>query len=347
MIALRGIALFACVVAALGEQQADSLGTAAEQLDAKAPALRAGLALRAARPWSFTATVGPVALGTALAFKFEDAFNAPLLLLTLVTTLGVHAAGNLMNTFFDFSKGLDTPASSDTTLVNGDLLPDQVAQLIVGSYGIAGAAAAPLCALSRAPLPLLSAMLACGAGSAFVYTGGPGLKYRALGDILISTTFGPLLVAFAFATQAGVLDWRPLLAALPITLHIEAILHANNARDVGEDLAAGVRTLAARLGPSRSSGLYTALVALPFAGTLYAALTHSAFAALPLLAAPAARKLVTDMNAGRLTDLPKRTAKMQFVFAALLVVGVLVPSPSLAGLARSAVSAFAGPRPLS
>ena len=56
--------------------------------------------LRAARPWSFTATLGPVALGTALAYKFEDAFSAPLLLFSLITTLGVHAAGNLGGVLF-------------------------------------------------------------------------------------------------------------------------------------------------------------------------------------------------------------------------------------------------------
>ena len=190
-----------------------------------APAMRPAVALRATRPWSFTATVGPVALGTALAFKIEDAFNLPLLGLTLVTTLAVHAAGNLMNTLVDFTRGVDTASSSDLTLVRGDLSADQVGKLILGSYGLAAAAAAPLCALSRAPLPQLVALLVTGAGSAYVYTGGPGLKYKALGDILISTTFGPLLVAFAYLTQAGTLGWRPLLAAMPMTMHIEAILH--------------------------------------------------------------------------------------------------------------------------
>ena len=71
------------------------------------PKLRPAVALRAMRPWSFTATVGPVALGTALAFEIDDAFNAPLFGLTLITTLAVHAAGNLMNTLFDFTKGVD------------------------------------------------------------------------------------------------------------------------------------------------------------------------------------------------------------------------------------------------
>lgn len=302
---------------------------------APTPALKPLLALRATRPWSFTATVGPVALGTALAFKIEDAFSGPMLLLTLITTLGVHAAGNLMNTLFDFTKGVDTAGSSDLTLVRGELLPRQVAKLITGCYGVATAAAAPLCALSRAPLSLLSGMLAAGAGSAFVYTGGPGLKYKALGDILISTTFGPLLVAFAYAAQSGKLGWRALLGALPITMHIEAILHANNARDVEEDLASGVRTLAARLGQERSFQFYAALLGLPYLAPLYGALHHSSLAMLPLLTLPAARKLARDFRDNKMVDLPKRTAKFQFAFCSLFVLSVLLPSPSLASLASS------------
>lgn len=308
----------------------------------KVPPLKPLLALRAARPWSFTATIGPVALGTALAFKIEDAFSAPLLMLTLATTLGVHAAGNLMNTLFDFTRGVDTPGSSDLTLVKGELLPRQVVKLILGSYGVAAAAALPLCALSRAPLSQLLFMLVGGAGSAFVYTGGPGLKYKALGDILISTTFGPLLVAFAFATQAGTLGWRALLGALPITLHVEAILHANNARDVEEDLASGVKTVAARLGEARSGQFYAFLLLAPYVAPMYGAVRHSILALLPLVTLPTARRLVADFQAARMVDLPKRTAKFQFAFAALFVVSVLLPSPSLSSLAKHLVAKFAG-----
>jgi len=294
--------------------------------------------LRAARPWSFTATLGPVALGTALAYKFEDAFSAPLLLFSLITTLGVHAAGNLMNTLFDYQRGVDTTQSSDLTLVKGELLPRQIAKLIAGSYGIAAAAAAPLCALSRAPLSQLVALLVSGGASAFVYTGGPGLKYKALGDILISATFGPLLVAFAYATQTGSLGWRALLGSLPITLHIEAILHANNARDVDEDLASGVRTLAARLGSKNSFHFYAALLGLPYLAPVYAAVNHKMLALLPLVTLPKARHLFSSFRDGHMVDLPKKTAKFQFAFCALLVVSVLLPSPSLASMAHTIFS---------
>ena len=80
-------------------QESEPLREPEPELDAARsapPTLRPAVALKAARPWSFTATVGPVALGAAMAFKFDDAMNPLLLGLTLVTTLAVHAAGNLM-----------------------------------------------------------------------------------------------------------------------------------------------------------------------------------------------------------------------------------------------------------
>ena len=108
-----------------------------------------GLAFRAARPWSFTATLSPVLLGTALAFKVEDKFRSVRLVLSLIVTLSVHAAGNLMNTYFDHKNGVDNSASSDTTLVNGQLAPSQVASLGGWAYAIAVCAAAPLPFVSR------------------------------------------------------------------------------------------------------------------------------------------------------------------------------------------------------
>jgi 1,4-dihydroxy-2-naphthoate octaprenyltransferase len=293
------------------------------------PTMRPKVALRAMRPWSFTATVGPVALGAALSYKIDDVFSLPRFLLTMVVTLAVHGAGNLMNTLFDFTNGKDSERSSDLTLVKGVLLPDQVTKLILGCYGAAALAAAPLYAMTKASSTLLSSLLVAGAASAYVYTGGPGLKYKALGDLLISSTFGPLLVGFSFLTQSGSLRWRPLLASLPITLHIEAILHANNARDVEEDAAQGIKTLAAFLGPQRSKALYAALIALPFGTSLYAALRHSLMGALPLLAIPKARQLIQDYGAGALAKLPMKTAKFQFLFGMLFVASVLIPSPSL------------------
>lgn len=60
--------------------------------------------LIALRPWSFTTSLGPVALGSCLVYKSLGVFNIWIFLFTCICALSVHAAGNLVNTYVDFTK---------------------------------------------------------------------------------------------------------------------------------------------------------------------------------------------------------------------------------------------------
>jgi hypothetical protein len=60
--------------------------------------------LIALRPWSFTASLGPVALGSCLAYKTIGIFSTWIFAVTCICALSVHAAGNLVNTYVDFTK---------------------------------------------------------------------------------------------------------------------------------------------------------------------------------------------------------------------------------------------------
>ena len=82
----------------------------------------------------------------------------------------MHAAGNLMNTLFDYRNGYDGAGSSDQTLVSGAMAPAQAARLVGVSYGIAALCLAPLALLSSAPAWQLALSAAAGAASAY---GGP------------------------------------------------------------------------------------------------------------------------------------------------------------------------------
>lgn len=53
----------------------------------------------ALRPWSFSASLTPVALGSALAYKLEGSVDVVILLVCAVAVLVVHGAGNLVNTY--------------------------------------------------------------------------------------------------------------------------------------------------------------------------------------------------------------------------------------------------------
>lgn len=55
--------------------------------------------LLAVRPWSFTASMMPVLLGSALAYPTVRTISVIVVFLTCISALCVHAAANLFNTY--------------------------------------------------------------------------------------------------------------------------------------------------------------------------------------------------------------------------------------------------------
>lgn len=180
----------------------------------------------ASRPWSFTASLTGILLGSSLAWKFHSQFNFVLFIATTIVVLAVHSAGNLVNTYYDFVNHFDTDKSDDLTLVQGRLTPSEIARCIASFYFIGVMALLIILALSPVKNEqLLIGLFALGVSSSFFYTGGVGLKYIALGDVLIFLTFGPLTSLFAYVVMTGEISlWVPVFA-VPLAVNTEAILH--------------------------------------------------------------------------------------------------------------------------
>lgn len=84
--------------------------------------------LFALRPWSLSASLVPTLLGSALAYRSSTPheFNFLTFLLTIFTVVTVHGAGNVVNTYYDYVKGIDNRKSDDRTLVDHILSEDEV-----------------------------------------------------------------------------------------------------------------------------------------------------------------------------------------------------------------------------
>merc|ERR1711871_164906 len=113
------------------------------------PVVRAWLV--SLRPWSFPASLGPVALAGAVLLCPPTQADGPKVdsLMTLqyglcfVVVLSFHAAASLFNTYYDFVSGADTKADADDRgLVDGTVRPSTVwsSAVILLSAGIAAAA---------------------------------------------------------------------------------------------------------------------------------------------------------------------------------------------------------------
>ncbi|KAM4016250.1 ubiA prenyltransferase domain-containing protein 1 isoform 1-T2 [Anomaloglossus baeobatrachus] len=281
----------------------------------------------ALRPWSFSASLTPVALGSALAYRSQGTLDFVVLLVCAVAVLAVHGAGNLVNTYYDFSKGIDHKKSDDRTLVDRILEPQDVVRFGVLLYTLGCVCAGCLHFLSRLRLEHMALIYFGGLSSSFLYTGGIGFKYVALGDLVILITFGPLAVMFGHAVQVGYLSVTPLLYAVPLALSTEAILHSNNTRDVESDRQAGIVTLAILVGPTLSYMLYNLLVFLPYVIFCILATRYTISMALPLLTVPLAFSLERQFRSQNFSRLPQRTAKLNLFVGLFYVFGIVLAPP--------------------
>ena len=240
--------------------------------------------LTALRPWTLSASLTPVLLGTVLCYKTYEHLNITIVIVSTLTVLAVHAAGNLVNTYFDFIQGVDSSSSGteDRTLVDKHLEPPQVVNLAAYLYGFGMVGLWVLMVLSPAQGEQLAGLFFGGLSSSFLYSGGIGLKYYVLGDVLVIITFGPLAVLFSYVVQCGRFSTAPLLVAFPLALSTEAIIHSKHVRSIEEHQRSGIVSLAVLLGNQGSYLLFTLLLFLPYFVFIYWTIQYSVYFALPI-----------------------------------------------------------------
>jgi 1,4-dihydroxy-2-naphthoate octaprenyltransferase len=187
----------------------------------------------------------------------------------VVSALGVmllHAMGNLLNDYFDFRSGVDRKVEGDEgrpgrLLVRGELTPREIFIEAMTCF-LLGVPLAVYLIWTSGPGLLWFGLAA--ALALYVYTGPPfRLKYRALGEVLIFLVFGPLLTVGAAYAQTGGFEWLALILSVPVGVVTTAVLLGNNIRDMEEDKAAGIRTLAHSMGARAARTAYALGVLVP------------------------------------------------------------------------------------
>lgn len=297
-----------------------------ESVMARNPLMKVRTYVLALRPWSLSASLLPTLLGAALAYRLpgEAGFSWTALFLTLCTVIPVHGAGNVVNTYFDFVKGIDNRKSDDRTLVDHILSIDEVVSLGALLYLAGCAFFVPLAVLSPARMEHLALVYFGGLSSSFLYTGGVGLKYIALGDIVFLVIFGPVSVVFAFLAQTGRVDWPIIYYAIPLALNTEAILHSNNTRDLVADQKAEIVTLAILIGNTASFLLYAFLLFIPYIMFVVASVRCSFWFLLPMLTLPRAFEIERRFRRPEsMRYVPRQTARLNFYFGMLYVISCL------------------------
>ncbi|XP_012282844.1 ubiA prenyltransferase domain-containing protein 1 homolog [Orussus abietinus] len=284
----------------------------------------------AARPWSLSASLVPTLLGSALACRLTGlaGFSWISLVLTICTVGCVHGAGNLVNTYFDYIKGVDSRKSDDRILVDQLLSKDEVVTFGALLYALGCLGFILLTMISPAKMEHLALVYFGGLSSSFLYTGGIGLKYIALGDVLILVIFGPISVLFAFMAQTGYIEWGTMYYAIPLALNTEAILHSNNTRDSESDKRVGIITLAILIGHTASHVLYAFLLFAPYIILVVLALRYSVWFLLPVVTLPVAFRIEKQFRSPQMIQsVPKQTARLNMCLGILYVVACIKAEP--------------------
>ena len=285
-----------------------------------------------ARPFSFTASVTPVAAGGALA-AVSGLFEWPLFNAALLGAVMLHIGTNVTNEIFDVRKGVDkiTSPRASHALLKGRLTEREAFGLAFTAFAIATLVGVALVAVRGLPIVGLGLL---GLIGGYFYTAPPfEYKFHALGLPLVFMLMGPLMVGGSYFAITGTLASEVFWVSLPVGLLVTAILHGNEWRDISEDVrVTGEATFAARVGRNLSYWTYVALVVGAYMALAVAVVLGvvPAYAALAVLSLPLLIRVIRASVLGvtgqqrAIAMIDIETAQLHAAFGALLVGGLLI-----------------------
>lgn len=287
---------------------------------------------RATRPLYIPTSVlaGTIGVGAAINRPGARWWLAPIALAALFIA---HAGVNVINDVEDFSRGVDAEdkVNSSGVFTTGLMSVAHGRRFAYGLFGVSFALGVGIALFQG---PVLFAIGVVGLVVGFLYSAGPRpLKYAGLGEAAIVFVMGPLITQGAYTAVTGDgFNAQAFWVGFAPGLLIAAVLAANNLSDIAGDRAAGIHTLAVRLGLDGGRAVYLAALGLAYLVpvVIWGAGLLSWPVLLPLLTAPVglararqARAAQRDGDEGLLTLTPG-TAQLHLLFSLLLLTGVII-----------------------
>ena len=314
-----------------------SLSATREASAVRGPDARGGSSLRErllgvyeiTRPFSFTASLVPVALGGAFAWTQSSVDAAPFVA-ALAGGLTLHAGTNVINEIYDVRHGIDSITSprASHAIVKGRVTEKQAFTLAAACFAITILLGLYLVSV-RGPLMLGLGVL--GVVGGYFYTAPPfQYKYRAMGVPLVFLQMGVLMTVGGYFAASGRFDWRVVVLSVPAGLLVAAILHGNEWRDISEDVRLGFTTLSGELGKRAAYGTYVGLVLGAYVVLALAVILRIAptLTLLAMLSLPAAWWVLRAAergysgSTGDINTIDLMTARVHAVFGSLLLLGI-------------------------
>lgn len=211
----------------------------------------------------------PVIFGTVLAVVYGGYELKPVLfVLAFFGMVILHSGANILSDIFDYKKGLDKIPSPVSGGVVRGYISIREAWIASVAMLLAGTVIGLYLTYVTGPWLLAIGLLGLFVGTFYTTDTVLAMKYHGLGDLAVFLNFGILGSLGAYYVQSGELSWVPVIWAIPMSMLVIAILHANNWRDIQSDKAGKIFTVAALLGDKSSLRYYGVLIYGPFAVVL-------------------------------------------------------------------------------
>ena len=274
-----------------------------------------------ARPRTLSAAIAPVVVASALAGSDFNWFRAAL---ALKVAVWLQVGVNYANDYSDGVKGTDENRVGPTRLVASGLASAKaVKNAALISFAIASIAGVWL-SLLTSPLLILIGVLAIAA--AWGYTGGKNpYGYSGLGEISVIVFFGLVATMGTYYVQTENLTVLSFIVAIPMGALACAILEINNIRDRAQDELVGKRTIAVRLGDTKTRWLFVSLLLLAHVAALATLVPTALLTLLVMPMSYSISKLVLSGVSGKdLIPVLGRTGKLQLMFSIVLALALAI-----------------------
>ena len=219
--------------------------------------------LKAIRPKTLPASIGPVLIGLSVSYYTQEFLNIIDSILTVVCALTLQIISNLVNDYFDFKKGTDKNRvhGFDRVMQSG-LIKEKTMRSIILWHCIFALSIGSILMLKHGIVIVLIGLISL--LMAFFYTAGPSLSYFAMGELLAFIFFGPIPVFGTYYIQTQRLDYNVLLFGIAPGLISSAIMGINNLRDIVSDRSSSKMTIAILIGKNNMKILILFLIFLTF-----------------------------------------------------------------------------------
>lgn len=205
----------------------------------------------------------PVVIGIIIASKYVD-INWLIGIITIITAMSLQALSNMINDYFDYKNGIDTPQYNgyEKPLVSGILSIKEQKRNIFIVLGISLILGFILVLEGGIPIFILGVFSLL---SAWLYTAtGYSLSRLGLGDIFVFILFGPIATVGTVYLQTGDFNIESFWAGLISGSIATGVLIVNNIRDRETDSLANRKSFALRFGKRASEIEYFIFILLTF-----------------------------------------------------------------------------------